>query len=202
LPVPDLVVYTGAVTALRRRLVALATLIVLLVSVAACGPPPPRPVLGPGRPAPGPGVLGLGDSVMLGAAPALQAAIPGIEVDAVVSRQFHEAPGIVTWRAQAGALPGTLVLHLGTNGTVRPDHCDHVVNAAGNRRVIIVNLRVPRSWQNTNNQVLFECAVRNGTAYVDWYNLSAGHGDWLAADGFHMRPAGAAAYAAAIAAAL
>src|SRR5262245_57653147 len=107
---------------LPRRLVALATLIVLVVSVAACGPPPPPPVLGPGRPAPGPGVLGLGDSVMLGAAPALQAAIPGMEVDAVVSRQFHEAPGIVTWRAQAGALPGTLVLHLGTDGTVRPDH--------------------------------------------------------------------------------
>ena len=46
---------------------------------------------------------------MLGAAPALQAAIPGIQVDAVVSRQFHEAPGIVTWRSQTGGLPGTLV---------------------------------------------------------------------------------------------
>jgi hypothetical protein len=189
------------VTVLRRRLAALATLIAL-VGVAACGPPPPPPVLGPGRPAPGPGVLGLGDSVLLGAAPALQTTIPGMEVDAVVSRQFHEAPGIVTWRSHAGALPGTVVLHLGTNGTVRPDHCDHVVSAAGNRRVIIVNLRVPRPWQDTNNQVLFDCAVRNGTAYIDWYNLSAGHGDWLAADGFHMRPAGAAAYAAAIAAAL
>ena len=105
-------------------------------------------------------------------------------------------------RAQAGALPGTVVLHLGTNGTVRADHCDHAVNAAGNRRVIIVNLRVPRTWEPGNNQTLFECAVRNGTAYVDWYNLSAGHPDWLAPDGYHMRPAGAAAYAAAIAAVL
>jgi lysophospholipase L1-like esterase len=190
------------VTVLRRGVAALAVLIALTVAVAACGPPPPRPVLGPGRPAPGPGVLGLGDSVMLGAAPALQAAIPGIQVDAVVSRQFHEAPGIVTWLSQTGGLPGTLVVHLGTNGTVRPDHCDHVVNAAGNRRVIIVNLRVPRAWQDTNNQVLLACAARNGTAFVDWFTLSAGHGDWLAADGYHMRPAGAAAYAAAVAAAL
>lgn len=167
------------------------------LAVAACGPAP-----GPGRPAPVSGVLGLGDSVMLGASGALQAAIPGIEVDAVVSRQFREAPGIAFWKSQAGVLPGTVVVHLGTNGTVLPGTCDELMAVLANRRVVIVGLTVPRSWEAANNVTLRDCAVRNGAAFVDWHALSAGRADLLAADGFHLNAAGATAYAAAIAGAL
>jgi hypothetical protein len=138
---------------------------------------------------------------MLGGADALRAAIPGIEVDAVVSRQFHEAPGIAYWRAQAGTLPGTVVVHLGTNGSVRPGDCDALMAVLGDRRVVLVNLTVPRPWEAANNQTLYQCAVRNGTAFVDWHARSAGRVDLLAPDGFHLRSVGAQEYAAAIAAA-
>src|SRR5262245_42694081 len=101
---------------------AAALVLAAVAAVAtACGPAP-----GPGRPAPAPGVLALGDSVMLGAAGALGTAIPGIQVDAVVSRQFREAPGIAYWKLQAGVLPGTVVVHLGTNGTVQAATCDQL----------------------------------------------------------------------------
>ena len=132
-------------------------LTVVALAVAACGPAP-----GPGRPAPAPGVLGIGDSVMLGASGALQAAIPGVEVDAVVSRQFREAPGIAYWRSQAGLLPGTVVVHLGTNGTVLPGTCDELMAVLGDRRVILVDLTVPRSWEAGNNVTLRDCAARDG----------------------------------------
>jgi len=174
-----------------------AVVMVAALALAACGPAP-----GPGRPAPAPGVLGLGDSVMLGASGALQAAIPGIEVDAVVSRQFREAPGIAYWKSQAGVLPGTVVVHLGTNGTVQPGTCDELMAVLGDRRVIIVDLTVPRSWETGNNITLRDCAARDGAAFVDWHAVSAGRADLLAPDGFHLNAAGAAAYAAAIAAAL
>jgi lysophospholipase L1-like esterase len=170
---------------------------VVALAAAACGPAP-----GPGRTAPVSGVLGLGDSVMLGASGALQAAIPGIEVDAVVSRQFREAPGIAFWKSQAGVLPGTVVVHLGTNGTVLPGPCDQLMAVLAHRRVIVVDLTVPRAWEAGNNVTLRDCAARNGAAFVDWHAISAGRADLLAPDGFHLTAAGATAYAAAIAAAL
>jgi hypothetical protein len=184
------------------RLRGCALIVMALVgalAATACGPPP---VPGPGRAAPDPGVFALGDSVMLGGADALRAAIPGIDVDAVQNRQFHEAPGIVALRAQAGTLPGTVVVHLGTNGSLRGDTCDALVASMGDRRVILVNLSVPRSWEAANNDALLQCAVRNGAAFVDWHSLSAGRADLLASDWVHLRPAGAQAYAAAIAAAV
>jgi lysophospholipase L1-like esterase len=176
---------------------SVGVLMVAAVGLASCGPAP-----GPGRPAPAPGVLGLGDSVMLGASGALRTAIPGIDVDAVVSRQFREAPAIAYWRSQAGTLPGTVVVHLGTNGTVQPGTCDDLMAVLGDRRVIIVDLTVPRSWEAGNNVTLRDCAARNGAAFVDWHAISADRTDLLAGDGFHLNSAGATAYAAAIAGAL
>jgi len=180
-----------------RALIVSAVVGALLAT--ACGPPP---VAGPGRPAPGPGVFALGDSVMLGGVDALRAAIPGIDVDAAESRQFHEAPGILASRLQAGTLPGTVVVHLGTNGSLRGDTCDAMVASLGDRRVILVNLSVPRSWEAANNDTLLQCAVRSGAAFVDWRALSAGRADLLASDWVHLRPAGAQVYANAIAAAV
>ena len=189
-----LVAYTVRMRKLRLALVAVALVVV------SCGPPPAPPA-GGGAP-PGPGVLGLGDSVMLGASAALQAAVPGMEVDAAVSRQFHEAPGIVYWRAQAGSLPGRVIVHLGTNGTVTAAACDSLLANLGARRVIIVNLTVPRSWEAANNDTLAQCAARHGATLVDWHSISAGRADLLAPDGYHLQPAGAREYAAAIARAL
>ena len=127
---------------------------------------------------------------MLGASGALQAAIPGIEVDAVVSRQFREAPGIAYWKSQAGVLPGTVVVHLGTNGTVLPGTCDELMAVLGDRRVVLVDLTVPRSWEAGNNVTLRDCAARDGAAFVDWHAISAGRADLLAPDGFHLNAGG------------
>ena len=172
-----------------------AVVMVVALAVAACGPAP-----GPGRPAPAPGVLGLGDSVMLGASGALQAAIPGIEVDAVVSRQFREAPGIAYWRSQAGVLPGTVVVHLGTNGTVLPGTATSCMAVLGDRRVVFVDLTVPRSWEAGQQRDLAGLrGPRRRRVRRLARPISAGRADLLAPDGFHLNAAGAAAYAAAIA---
>ncbi len=176
------------------RLAGLGLGLLALVLFVACAPP-----VGPGRPAPSPGVLGIGDSVMLGGNSALQAAIPGMAVDAVVSRQYSSLPWVVAWHAQHGLLPGTVVIHLGTNGPIAPATCDAVARQLGPRRVIFFSLTVPRSWQDANNVTLRACAGRSGAAFADWHAFSAGHREWFAADGYHLRATGARQYAALIA---
>ena len=67
-------------------------------------------------------VLAIGDSVMLGAAPSLRATIPGIAVDAIVSRQPGQGVGIINGYKNVLSLPEQVVIHLGTNGRL-PDPC-------------------------------------------------------------------------------
>jgi lysophospholipase L1-like esterase len=165
----------------------------LVAALVACAPPARRP------PAT---VLGIGDSVMLGGTGALQAAIPGMAVDAVVSRQYSTLPTVVAAHARAGTLPATIVIHLGTNGTIVPATCDGVVRMLGKRRVVMVTLTVPRTWQDANNVTIRACAARNHAALADWHAVSAGHPELLASDGYHLRAAGARVYASLIAAAL
>jgi hypothetical protein len=174
-------------------------------------PPPPTPIPATPTAEPAPatadppgGVTAIGDSVMLGASSALRAAIPSIEVDAVVSRQWD--PGVATVDSDRGSgrLRPTLVVDLGTNGTVSAPQFDAMVRAAaGTRRVVFVTVRVPRSWEASVNATLRAGVARHpGAVLADWYAASAGHPEWFGRDGYHLQPAGARALAALIAGAV
>ena len=160
--------------------------------------PPPATADPPG------GVTAVGDSVMLGASSALHRAIPSIEVDAVVSRQWDGGVAAVGADRDSGRLRPTLVVDLGTNGTVSAAQFDAMVRAAaGTRRIVIVTVRVPRPWEAEVNGALRAGVSRTrGTVLVDWYAASAGHPEWFAPDGYHLEPAGARAFASLIAAAV
>jgi hypothetical protein len=158
-------------------------------------PPPPRGVSRePAVRAPAGGVLAVGDSVMLGASAALQQAIPGISVDAAVSRQFTTGIDILASASERGQLPGTVVVHLGTNGPIDDASCDALMDVLAGRRVVLVTLHVPRSWEAGNNAVLRDCAIHHGAGIADWSSV-AGGADFLAGDGYHLNSEGAQAYA-------
>ncbi len=145
-------------------------------------------------------VFSNGDSDMLGSADALRAALPGITVDAEVSRQFSEGVAIIELLAAAGQLPGTVVVHLGTNGSIGAQRCDQLMSAAAGRQVVLLTLEVPRSWEAPNNGALRECAARHGAAIADWNAVA--EPQLLAGDGFHVRGDGARRYASLVAATL
>jgi hypothetical protein len=169
---------------------------VLHTGTAAPEPPPP-PRGGSRQPAvraPAGGVLAVGDSVMLGASVALQQASPGISVDAAVSRQFATGIDILQAARDNGRLPGTVVVHLGTNGPIDGASCDALMDVLAGRRVVLVTLHVPRSWEAGNNAVLRDCAIRHGAGIADWSSVAAG-ADFLAGDGYHLNSEGAQAYA-------
>ena len=153
----------------------------------------PGPVAGP--------VTAVGDSIMLDIQPELAADVPGVSVDGLVSRQFPAGIGVVQADRAAGTLGDILVVELGTNGTVTSADFDAMMQAAsGVKRVIFVNVDVPRSWEAPDNAVLAAGVARYpGVAVLaDWYTLSSPHPEWFTPDQVHLQPAGAAALASLI----
>ena len=173
----------------------------------ACGGPavvaalPGPPALAPEPPsaaAPGAGpALVVGDSIALGSAESLRRALgAGTVVDAKVGRQFSAAPAIV------GAWPGAgpVVVDLGANGTVQAADIDAVIASAGDRRVVLVGVHVPRRWQDGNNDVLRAAAAAHPTVeFVDWNALVGAHPGALGPDGVHPGVAGRTLLASAVA---
>ncbi|HEX3842553.1 MAG TPA: hypothetical protein VHU85_17305 [Acidimicrobiales bacterium] len=147
-------------------------------------------------------VTAVGDSVMIDMQPNLQADIPGIAVDGQVSRQFETGIGIVQADRSSGTLGSVLVIELGTNGTVTSGDIDAMMQAAaGVKRVVFVNVDVPRSWEAPDNATLAAGVARYpGVAVLaDWYTMSSPHPEWFTSDQVHLQPAGAAALAGLIA---
>jgi hypothetical protein len=137
---------------------------------------------------------GIGDSVMRGAADELRHR--GFRVDTAVSRQFSDAPRIIRNLREAGRLPRKVVIHLGNNGYLERADCRRAVNAAGNRHVYLVTLKVPRGWRRTNNRRLHACARRfDNASIVDWFGHAVNHPGWFYDDGYHLTPLGQRRYA-------
>jgi lysophospholipase L1-like esterase len=147
-------------------------------------------------------VTAVGDSILIDMQPNLQADVPGIAVDGAVSRQFETGIGVVQADRAAGALGSVLVVELGTNGTVTSGDIDAMMAAAaGVKRVVFVNVDVPRSWMQSDNATLAAGVARYpGVAVLaDWFSLSSPHPEWFTADQVHLQPAGAAAMAGLVA---
>ena len=156
-------------------------------------PPVTEPVADPAALA---NVVAVGDSVLLGASPSVSAAIPGVRIDAKVGRQFNDLLGVVGWYEREGLIPSTLVVHAGTNGTFSDEDMDQLFKIAGDRKVVLVNAKVGRPWQELVNQRISAAADRHPNAVlVDWFGLASQHPEWFANDGTHLRPDGAAAFA-------
>jgi peptidoglycan/LPS O-acetylase OafA/YrhL len=142
-----------------------------------------------------PPTLAIGDSVMHGAADTLNSDFGGrIVVDAKESRQpWDFAPVADAYRASG--LPEDVVIHVGNNGPVYYDELDDLRQALeGVDHVYLVNVLVPRSWQDEVNEELTSFAAGWPEAtVVDWHGLAARDDD-LTYDGIHLTPEGESAY--------
>jgi len=153
------------------------------------------------RPIPRSGpILAVGDSVMLGASAALEAALgPELHIDAVVSRQPEQTIArLFAYRAE-GSLPRRVIVHIGDNGPVYYADLQRLKQAlAGVPLVVIVNVRVDTSWQGEVNSELGQAVQGwHEATLADWFDASAGSG--VLADGTHTTPLGAKLFAALIA---
>ena len=140
--------------------------------------------------------MAVGDSVMLGASGALKAELPGMRIDAKVGRQFDKMLNVIAWYVKEGFVPGPLVVHVGTNGAFGDEDMEKLFQVIGNRKVLLVNAKVARPWQDlVNDRLAMAARLHPNAVLVDWHGLSSQHPEWFANDGAHLLPDGAAAYA-------
>jgi peptidoglycan/LPS O-acetylase OafA/YrhL len=158
-----------------------------------------RPALAP---APAPpayaSTTAIGDSVMVGAAQALADRLgPSLTVNAEVGRQLNDAADLVGAMAADGTLGRVVLVDLGTNGPSSTERIEALFAAAGpDRRVLLVNVVVPRRWEAEVNDQLAAAAGRHPNAVlVDWRSLVSAEPGLLRDDGFHVTPNGAERYA-------
>jgi hypothetical protein len=168
------------------------------------------PITEPPLPAPGRGfvadaVTAVGDSVMIDYEGDLAQDIPGVHVTAVVSRWWTTGEEVLQRLKSQDALGAVVIVGLGTNGPVSGAQFDSMMSVlSGASRVVFVNNRVDRTWQDSNNAVLAQGVARYPRAVlVNWYALAVQHPAWLYTTQTHLPidGPGAQALAALVAAA-
>lgn len=169
-------------------------------------PPRPTPSLTPAPTSPPPEqrILAVGDSVMVGTAKELRAALGDVTIDAAVSRQAKKAIAILRARRDAGQLGDVVIVHIGTNGPLSARQFDEMMSILADvRRVVFVTVKVPRRWEKPNNAVISSGVERYANAVLaDWHAASAGRPELFARDGVHPTRAGARLFGSVIAAAV
>ena len=177
-------------------------------SGGAASPVAEGPVTSPPLPSPGPGfvpgrVTAVGDSVMIDYQGLLQQDVPGIAVTATVSRGWTAGETVVRQLKASGQLGAVVVVGLSTNGPVTTTQFDSMMSLlTGAARVVIVNTRVDRTWQTSNNAVISAGVERYPRAVLaNWYVLAAENPGWLYTTQTHfpIDGTGAAALAAQVA---
>ena len=155
----------------------------------------------------------IGDSVMLGAL--TDVGNDGVEeaflqdistisdqvtVSAAKNRQWYELRGIIRDLDRQNEIGEIVVIHLGNNGVIDESIINESLELLQDaRKVLLINVRVPRRWENKVNNLLTEAAARfENTELLDWYSLSNNKPEYFSRDGVHTIPIGARNYVDAI----
>jgi peptidoglycan/LPS O-acetylase OafA/YrhL len=156
------------------------------------------------RPVRGWQVTAVGDSVMLASAAQLQAALPGVYIDAQVSRQMQTGLAIVGRLAARGRLRRVVVVGLGTNGTVTSGQIRQLLAEIGPRRkLVLINTYEARPWEHEVNAAITAAAGRYPNVVMANWHAAIARRSWLLwPDAVHPRPPGARLYARVVVAAI
>jgi len=134
-----------------------------------------------------------GDSVVLGARESLKAVMGEISIDAAVSRQPEEIAERIRARRDEKRLGPDVVIHMGTNGIVQEEDLKPILEELSDRRrVVVVNVRVPRVWMKPTNEMIESLVVQYpNVRLADWNAVSKGKKSYFAPDGVHLTKKGA-----------
>lgn len=145
-------------------------------------------------------ITAIGDSVMLASASSLQRMLPGIDIDATVSRQFSTAPNLIRARLDEGTLRPVVLLGLGTNGPVDQATLAEVRELLGTEhQLVLVNVYAPRWWTEGVNGTLTSFAQQyRDVELANWRDSISPQLRLLARDQIHPGDEGGLVYAAAV----
>jgi hypothetical protein len=138
----------------------------------------------------------IGDSILHDVTPFLKQHYPEAIIDYRVGRQMSEMPEVIKHLESSGQLGEYVIIQLGTNGPFVKTDLINIIKGLENKKVYLVNCRVPRAWESTVNRTLEEVVKSMlNTVLVDWYSASEGHPEFFSNDGVHLTRAGGETYA-------
>ena len=125
---------------------------------------------------------------MADASATLQGEFPKMIINAQVGRQASAAPAVLKQMDANHQLANTVLVSLGTNGTISQDTLNQIMSILGPQRTVFwLNVHVPtKPWQNDVNNTLNQAQKQYHNLHViDWYSYSNNHPDWFYADNVH-----------------
>lgn len=142
-------------------------------------------------------VVGVGDSVMLGAVDNLYRQFPNGYFDAKLSRTAWVVNDILKNLKNNNMLGNPIVLNLGANGDC-PESCkEQIIATCGDRQIFWVNT-TNDSDVHVNDGLNRLASRYNNLHIIDWNSISKTHQEYFIADGIHLTDAGKKAYVKAI----
>ncbi len=161
--------------------------------------PAPAPVAPPADAAavvPPGKVTAIGDSVMLIAKDALAGKLGNAVVDAGIGRQTKAVIEATQALKDSGQLGDSVIVHMGTNGLITVKQFDQLMELLkGVPKVLVVNVKVDRPWEEVNNKMLSENIGRFPNArLVDWNGAASANPEAFYNDGVHLKPSGVGMY--------
>ena len=142
-------------------------------------------------------VVGIGDSVMLGAVDNLYQTFPNSYFDAEVSRSIWVAGELLQDLKNKNMLGDPIVINLGANGDCTDSCKVEIMKKCEGHKVFWLN--VTNDAEVHFNENLLSFASRYDNLYViDWESISKGHPEYFYADGIHLTETGKVAYTKAI----
>ena len=138
-----------------------------------------------------------GDSVVLSALTSLQSTLGDIAIDAEIARQPAVIAQRIELRRTEQRLGNDVVIHMGTNGVVTRKDLEPILQSLSDRRrVVVVNVKVPRKWMKASNAMIAELApLYPNVRIADWAATADGHRKYFGPDGVHLTKTGGQAFA-------
>lgn len=143
-------------------------------------------------------VVLIGDSVSLGAKPALEKTFPKMIVNSKEGRQFAEAASLINQLKSQNQLPKVVIIALGTNGPFTQASGQDLINNIGKgHQIYWVNAYGTHlAWQDQVNQTIQKLVLKNNNVrLIDWAGYVKTRTNLLYDDGIHLKADGQAAYA-------
>lgn len=138
-------------------------------------------------------VVGIGDSVMLGAIKNMYGVFPKGYFDAKTSRTDWEANGILQRLKNKGMLGEPIVFGLGTNGQCGATCRNKIFKTVGNKKMFWITT-TNKKMSHINSELKELSKNKDNVYIIDWENESRGHNEYFIADKIHLNNVGKEAY--------
>lgn len=142
-------------------------------------------------------IVGVGDSILLGAIDELYSRFPNGYFDGKISRRIKQAESLLVDLENEGRLSDTVVLNLANNGDYSNKINTELMEILGDRKIYWINAVGADDPQFNDRFKEFAKDYPN-IHIVEWNIISEGHPEYFYADGIHLKPAGIEAYVNAV----